>query len=347
MQSYINENDFEFDCPKTVVNINNSLNGNNTKSDVIDPWFFQIHPEHKEQPPPVLTEIPLENEEDEDAVEKQVMETAVRKRSRSSTLAPTSTSLINKQTLPRKTKSRTNSDLTKSTASSVARRRSAEVTAVSKKVVSLKKKKQTAPEPRRTSTRTLTQEVVDPPASSLLPSPPPQKVSVEMKSFDTFVSSASRKAKKSASSTAAPAAPQSRSAKLEEYRRQKQQQTQPEITVAQKRSVSSRQAVEQQPPAKKTQLVRATSKAKPASTATAATKNKNKNDKENVDVDMLDLLKQHNKKFQPVALYEPSRHSVRDVRRWEKASGKTWSSLKPDERERANEDIMKLKISSS
>ena len=59
--------------------------------------------------------------------------------------------------------------------------------------------------------------------------------------------------------------------------------------------------------------------------------------------DMLELLKKHNEKFAPVSLYEPPRHSVRDMRRWEKHSGRTWSTLKPDERGIVNEEISQMK----
>lgn len=55
------------------------------------------------------------------------------------------------------------------------------------------------------------------------------------------------------------------------------------------------------------------------------------------------LLKQHNARFAPTPAYEPPRHSVRDVRRWEKISGKTWNELKPEDREKANEEISKMK----
>lgn len=63
------------------------------------------------------------------------------------------------------------------------------------------------------------------------------------------------------------------------------------------------------------------------------------------DQDMLEILKKHNEKFVAAPLYEPSRHSVRDVRKWEKQNGKTWSSLSPEEREVANKDITAMKSS--
>jgi hypothetical protein len=61
------------------------------------------------------------------------------------------------------------------------------------------------------------------------------------------------------------------------------------------------------------------------------------------DQDMLDILKKHNEKFAVAPLYEPSRHSVRDVRKWEKLNSKVWSSLSPEERETANKDITAMK----
>ena len=57
----------------------------------------------------------------------------------------------------------------------------------------------------------------------------------------------------------------------------------------------------------------------------------------------MELLKKHNKNFAPTPTYEPPRHSVRDVRKWEKLSGKLWANLKPEEREQANEDIGRMK----
>lgn len=59
------------------------------------------------------------------------------------------------------------------------------------------------------------------------------------------------------------------------------------------------------------------------------------------------LLKQHNARFAPVPAYEPPRYSVRDVRKWEKLTNKVWSDLKPEEREKANEEIGKLKATNS
>ena len=60
--------------------------------------------------------------------------------------------------------------------------------------------------------------------------------------------------------------------------------------------------------------------------------------------DMEALLKQHNKKFQPKAQYEPSLHSVRAVRMWEKRSGRLWARLTTEERQAANADIAKLLV---
>ena len=61
------------------------------------------------------------------------------------------------------------------------------------------------------------------------------------------------------------------------------------------------------------------------------------------ETSMVELLKKHNQRFAPIPIYEPSRHSVRDVRKWEKSSGKTWSSLRPEEREVANAEIGRAK----
>lgn len=59
---------------------------------------------------------------------------------------------------------------------------------------------------------------------------------------------------------------------------------------------------------------------------------------------MLEILKKHNEKFAVAPLYEPSRHSVRDVRKWEKQTGKIWANLSPEEREIVNRDISKQKV---
>lgn len=59
------------------------------------------------------------------------------------------------------------------------------------------------------------------------------------------------------------------------------------------------------------------------------------------------MLREHNSRFAPTPTYIPPKHSVRDVRKWEKLSGKAWSDLKPEERERVNEEIEHLKASNS
>mmetsp|Transcript_6198 Transcript_6198/g.9349 ORF Transcript_6198/g.9349 Transcript_6198/m.9349 type:complete len:220 (-) Transcript_6198:171-830(-) len=56
---------------------------------------------------------------------------------------------------------------------------------------------------------------------------------------------------------------------------------------------------------------------------------------------MLDILRKHNQKFIPSSLYEPRRHSVRDIRKWEHQNGRTWSSLTPEERRSVNHEITK------
>ena len=65
--------------------------------------------------------------------------------------------------------------------------------------------------------------------------------------------------------------------------------------------------------------------------------------KEFEEKEMLILLRKHNEKFTPKTKYEPSRHSVRDVRKWEKISCKEWSALSHEERILANEEILRLK----
>jgi hypothetical protein len=62
---------------------------------------------------------------------------------------------------------------------------------------------------------------------------------------------------------------------------------------------------------------------------------------------MMAMLKKHNSKFAPKPAYEPPRHSVRDVRKWEKLSGKTWATLKPEERAAANDEIARMKGATS
>jgi hypothetical protein len=61
------------------------------------------------------------------------------------------------------------------------------------------------------------------------------------------------------------------------------------------------------------------------------------------DMDMIETLKKHNEKFAVAPLYEPSRHSFRDVRKWETKTGRLWSGLKAEERVAANEEIKRMK----
>ncbi len=63
----------------------------------------------------------------------------------------------------------------------------------------------------------------------------------------------------------------------------------------------------------------------------------------NSDEILKKLLRKHNEKFAPVPLYEPCRHGAKDVKRWELASGKSWSSLTPQERQTANSQIADMK----
>lgn len=59
--------------------------------------------------------------------------------------------------------------------------------------------------------------------------------------------------------------------------------------------------------------------------------------------DLVSLLKRHNNQFSKSTSYEPSRHSVRDVRAWEKAKGKVWAHLSMEDRELANAEILAMK----
>jgi hypothetical protein len=63
------------------------------------------------------------------------------------------------------------------------------------------------------------------------------------------------------------------------------------------------------------------------------------------EIDLALKLKKHNEQFanKKSAAYEPSRHSVREVRAWERASGKMWASLSTEERQLANSEILAVK----
>ena len=58
-----------------------------------------------------------------------------------------------------------------------------------------------------------------------------------------------------------------------------------------------------------------------------------------VQNDVSAILKMHNAKHKRKSQYEPPRHSVRDVRRWERKHMKVWSDLTHEEREIANSEI--------
>ena len=54
-------------------------------------------------------------------------------------------------------------------------------------------------------------------------------------------------------------------------------------------------------------------------------------------------MKAHNKKFNKKKhLYEPRKHSARDVRKWEAKTKKKWSSLDVEGRIEANAEITKM-----
>jgi hypothetical protein len=98
------------------------------------------------------------------------------------------------------------------------------------------------------------------------------------------------------------------------------------------------------------------------STSTTSTANKMSTEEEDETALLTTLLRKHNEKFAPIPAYEPPRHSVREVRAWEKTSGmhlsvnctfkccnydsstgRTWNSLKPEEREKVNAEISRMK----
>lgn len=62
------------------------------------------------------------------------------------------------------------------------------------------------------------------------------------------------------------------------------------------------------------------------------------------DDDILKMLRKHNEKFVPKPTYVPQLNSVRDVRTWERGTGKSWSLLTIEEKEKANDEIAKYKF---
>jgi hypothetical protein len=118
------------------------------------------------------------------------------------------------------------------------------------------------------------------------------------------------------------------------------------VKAISKPTVSKKTKPEARLPAAAPVKAGAVQKPKPSRTHTcsvAATQKDQCNDQQ----EMLDMLKKHNEKFAPVSLYEPPRHSVRDIRKWERHSGQVWSSLKPDERGVVNEQISDMKKNKS
>lgn len=90
----------------------------------------------------------------------------------------------------------------------------------------------------------------------------------------------------------------------------------------------------------------ATQKTKCPSSSAAVCSSGSNNQQTDLEKSLEMLLKEHNAKFAPVPVYEPPKHSVRDVRKWEKMSGRLWSDLKPEEREKVNEEIGQMKAKS-
>ncbi|CAI5735535.1 unnamed protein product [Hyaloperonospora brassicae] len=52
-----------------------------------------------------------------------------------------------------------------------------------------------------------------------------------------------------------------------------------------------------------------------------------------------EVVARHNKKFKATHTYEPPRHSVREVKQWERAMDKSYYALSAEERVQANKDI--------
>lgn len=327
----IDENDFEFDCPKTVVDTSKVLTSHST----IDTWFFLPHPKHKE------SSVPSVKVEDcEDPLPPSV-KTLSRKHQMNPSIALTSRCEGREGSKKQKI-NRDTSSVTKSTASSASRRKAVESSLKTKDVikapVSIKPKPPTkalthsSPKKTQTSAKknmkpsqhaeNLQKELGTGEGIATGREERVQKVSVTMKSFPS-------------SKPVPTQAAVTRSDKLEEYKRQKN------MTMLQKQ-----QAHSQSQPSQKKKRTNGVAEATTTGAKTRGNKSQNDNGGDD-DAAMLVLLKQHNKKFQPVSLYEPSRHSVRDVRRWERQEGRTWASLAPEEREQANADILRLKQAGS
>ena len=58
----------------------------------------------------------------------------------------------------------------------------------------------------------------------------------------------------------------------------------------------------------------------------------------------MELLAEHNRRVREkkggAPKYVPMKHSIKDVKEWEKSTGKKWYSLGPRDREIANDEIM-------
>lgn len=62
-----------------------------------------------------------------------------------------------------------------------------------------------------------------------------------------------------------------------------------------------------------------------------------------VDNSLEQIIRQHNQKIAPVGEYVLRVHSGRDIKKWERISGRQWEDLKPQERNQVNEEISRLK----
>jgi hypothetical protein len=103
------------------------------------------------------------------------------------------------------------------------------------------------------------------------------------------------------------------------------------------------------PPIKK---IKATMKSS-ASFASVAPKKADRNRNKDAEAEaeaaaaaaLQEKINMHNKKIMVPVQYEPRRHGVADTRAWERKTGQQYNTLKPDEREKANQEIAAIKLS--
>ena len=95
-----------------------------------------------------------------------------------------------------------------------------------------------------------------------------------------------------------------------------------------------------QPPARErsTKKVTAAERRKACDAAAAAAPSAEQTAEE--EAEMMELLRQHNKKFAVTKpTYEPRKHSVASMRAWEQRTGRRYHELSAEDRRAANEEI--------